>query len=101
MILTSISARLDRIESLIKDQRVSIKEVVSLTEASEYLGISKSHLYKLTSSGRIPFYKPSGKRIYFKVTELNDWLLSNRVESISEVEQKASNYLIKNGRIKL
>lgn len=97
----TFSAILNRIESLIKDQGLSVKEVLSLTDACLYLGISKSHLYKLTSTGRIPYYKPMGKKLYFKLSELNQWLLRNRSETMEELDQKASNYLIQKGKIRL
>lgn len=42
---------------------------LSFKEAITYLGISKSTLYKLTSSKQIKFYKPKGK-IFFKEEDL-------------------------------
>jgi excisionase family DNA binding protein len=42
---------------------------LSFKEAVTYLGISKSTLYKLTSSKQIRFYKPKGK-IFFKQEDL-------------------------------
>ena len=67
----------------------------------DYLELSQSHLYKLTSSGSIPHYKPNGKKLYFKREELDTWLLRNRNNSIDEIEQEAANYLIKKGRVQL
>lgn len=56
-----------------------IKTVLTAHEACEYMGITESHLYKLTSTGRIPCYKPTGKLVYFDRSELDDWLLRNRI----------------------
>lgn len=56
-----------------------IKTVLTAHEACEYMGITESHLYKLTSTGRIPYYKPTGKLVYFDRSELDDWLLRNRI----------------------
>lgn len=42
------------------------KEVLSLEEASIYLDISRSTLYKMTSAKQIPHYKPNGKLVYFE-----------------------------------
>ena len=53
--------------------------------ACDYLGITESHMYKLTSGGKIPHYKPTGKLIYFSRSELDDWLLHNRV--FNEIDQ--------------
>ena len=55
-----------------------VKTVLTVAEACEYMGITESHLYKLTSNGKIPHYKPTGKLIYFDRSELDDWLLQNK-----------------------
>ena len=47
-----------------------LKPVLSFEEGCEYTGLSKSWMYKLTSTGKIPHYKPDGKRLYFKTEEL-------------------------------
>jgi excisionase family DNA binding protein len=57
-----------------------------LEEAAKYLGVSKSHLYKLTSKSEIPHYKPSGKTIYFCRKDLDTWALRRRVASREEVK---------------
>ena len=41
------------------------KNVLSFEEASRFLNLSKSYLYKLTSGNLIPHYKPQGKMLYF------------------------------------
>lgn len=69
------------------------KEVLTLNEACQYSGLSKSKMYKHTSSGQIAFYKPEGKFIYFKRTELEEWLLRNRHSSKVELEIEANRHL--------
>lgn len=83
------------------EQNMLKKEVLTFNEAAIYLEVSHSHLYKMTSSGAIPSYKPNGKKLYFNRRELDNWLLSNRHSSQEEIEQQAANYLIKKGRIQL
>lgn len=46
------------------------KNVLSFEEASRFLNLSKSYLYKLTSGNLIPHYKPQGKMLYFERAEL-------------------------------
>lgn len=70
------------------------KEMLSFNEASAFAGISKSYLYKLTSSRRIPHYKPTGKLIFFNRRELQDWLQKNKISSIDEIEAKAQSYCL-------
>lgn len=75
-------------------ERVAItqKEALTLEEASIYTGRSKSNLYKLTMENKIPYYKPMGKCVYFDRKELENWMLSNRITPVGEIEEKAQAY---------
>lgn len=93
---------LNKLESLVKlvhEQNLLRKEVLTFSEAAEYLAVSHSGLYKLTSSNTIPHYKPNKKRIYFKRSELDAWITTNRVTPKSELEGMADEYLMKKGKI--
>lgn len=68
-----ILERLDRLEKLL----IGNKEVLTFDEASDYTGISRSYLYKLTASGKIPHSKPNGKMLFFEKSKLVEWLLQN------------------------
>ncbi|MCH8902875.1 MAG: helix-turn-helix domain-containing protein [Bacteroidetes bacterium] len=81
---------LSRIEKKITEQTLTQKKVLSFQEAAIYTGYSSSHLYKLTSWGKIPHYKPAGKFLYFNREELDKWLLRNRVSTTDEMDSKAS-----------
>ena len=96
-----IIERLERIEKLLVEQQTLQKQVLNFNETCQYLELSQSHLYKLTSTGAIPHYKPNGKKIYFQREELDHWLLRNRMDSQDEIEQQAADYLIKKGAVKL
>lgn len=50
------------------------KSFLDFKEVLELLGISRSTLYKLSASGKIPHYKPTGGKLFFKRTELFDWI---------------------------
>ena len=73
------------------------KDVLTTDEAASYMGVSKSHLYRLTAQQKIPHYKPMGKMCYFKRTELVNWMLSNKIETLEELEQQAQTYCLKKG----
>src|SRR5690554_4575575 len=98
---TNILEQLDRIETMLKNQQAMQKQVLNFNETCTYLELSHSHLYKLTSTGAIPHYKPNGKKIYFQRQELDQWLLRNRMDSQDEIEQQAADYLIKKEKVKL
>ena len=91
-----ILTTLKKIESLLKAQNLLQKEVLSFEEASVYLHLSESHLYKLTSAQEIPYYKPQGKKNYLKRSELDAWMLSNRISTYEELDSRASTYMVVN-----
>lgn len=70
------------------------KKVLTLDEAAQYTGLSKSYLYKLTSQKVIPHYKPNGKLIFFEREELEKWLLGVRVTPQTEIEEAAQTYVV-------
>ncbi|GAA3778022.1 hypothetical protein GCM10022271_07840 [Corallibacter vietnamensis] len=75
----------------------SNKDIIySTEEACEFLNISKSTMYKLTSSKSIPFSKPGGKNMYFLKSELEKFLLGKRQITNSELETQTNNYLARN-----
>ena len=73
------------------------KEVLTSDEAARYMGISRSYLYKLTMTRKIPHYKPTGKVCYFDRRELEEYLHSNRVATDAEISSKAQSYCM-NGK---
>lgn len=86
-----IKAQLDRIEAL---TALSAKNVLCLDDVVLLTGLSKSHLYKLTSSHQIPYYKPNGKHVYFDRVELENWMKQNRVATEDEIQATATSYLV-------
>lgn len=83
-----ILERFNRLEKLLAGQ----KEVLTFNEACDYTGISRSYLYKLTSSGKIPHSKPNGKMLFFEKRKLIEWLLQNKRKSQDEIEAEAVAY---------
>lgn len=73
---------------------MELKKVLTFDEAANYMGMSKSCLYKLTSQKIVPHYKPNGKMIYFEREELETYLLSVRVKTQSEIDEAASTYVV-------
>ena len=52
-------------------------ELGGLELAQAVTGLAPSTLYKLTSRGEIPHSKPGG-RLYFRRSELEQWLMTDR-----------------------
>lgn len=74
------------------------KEVLTSDEAAQYMGVSKSTLYKWTMGRVVPHYKPQGKLCFFNRLELEKWLQSNRVSTNEELNDEALAYCMKGGR---
>lgn len=77
----------------------SIPTVLNLIQASEYVSLSKSAIYKKTAERTIPHFK-NGKKLYFKRSELDEWLTHHKVSTRSEIEKEASDYILRNMRTK-
>lgn len=76
---------------------ICTKEVLTSDEVADYLGISRSYLYKLTMRREIPHYKPMGKVVYFNRCEVEAWAQTNRIATDDEISQKAQAYCLKKG----
>jgi excisionase family DNA binding protein len=93
-----ILQKLSNIETMLQEQNLLKKDVLNFNDACNYLDISASHLYKLTSQKSIPHFCPQGKKLYFNRAELDEWLQRNRQTSTDEIETMAANYLLTHKR---
>lgn len=97
--------KLNTIESLLRivknDDKITvpIAEVFNLNQAAEYVSLSKSAIYKKTSERNIPHFK-KGKKLYFKRSELDEWLTESKISTHAEIEREADNYIMRKGRRK-
>lgn len=74
----------------ISDIAYTIKEYYTIDEASKYLGLSKSSVYRITSNRELTFYKPNGKCIFIKREDLLKWINRHPVRSIDEINAIAA-----------
>lgn len=86
--MEKIQQELEIIKQMLKARETLEKQILSFQEALSYLKVSKSFLYKLTSKGEITYFKPNGKLIYFKRSDLDSWMLQNENKSISSLENE-------------
>jgi excisionase family DNA binding protein len=86
------------LKRLIVEQTLLQKEILNFHEAAIYLDVSPSHLYKMTSASKVPYYKPNNKKIYFTRKDLDVWILSNRQSSIDETLLDVNHFQLKPGR---
>nr|WP_320989365.1 helix-turn-helix domain-containing protein [Bacteroides intestinalis] len=81
----TMTEKLDRIERL---SLIAAKPVLLVEEAAIFTGFSVQHLYRLTSTKQIPHYKKD-RKLYFKKSELEEWMLEHRVQTNEEIERQA------------
>jgi excisionase family DNA binding protein len=97
--METIQNEVKQIKQFIKEQSILRKEILTLEEITWYLGLSKSSVYKLTSKREIPFYSPGGKKLYFKKSEIDNWVYESKITPIKEVENEVENYLSRTNKI--
>jgi len=79
-ILIKMDNRIRNLENMVYNSK---SKPFNLKEAADYLNISTNFLYKLTSKKEIPYYKPTGKIIYFNKRELDEWIYKNKASKES------------------
>ena len=104
-----IIERLDAIERLLYEIKsgkqgdnvpvVYANELMNVQQVAEYLTLSVQTIYGLVHKMEIPNSK-RGKRLYFKRTDIDDWIGQSKRKTVAEIEQEASNYLLRNRKRK-
>ncbi len=89
--INEINVKLDRIERL---TLLAAKPVLDIQEAALFTGFSLGHLYRLTSNKEIPHYKKD-RKLYFKKSELEEWMLDNRILTNQEIDAQAQSYVLR------
>lgn len=83
--------RLDEIKSL---TIIQTKDILTAEEAAMYMGLSRSYLYKLCQKLQIVhFHSKSGKTIYFRKKDLNEWMLHSKSITQKEIESEAKRFI--------
>ena len=93
MIDPEIKEQLDRIEQY---SLIAAKNVLNINEAAIILGMTVRGVRENVRNRIIPCYKPNINRLYFKKSELEDWMMQNRSKSIAEIESEAAAYCVTN-----
>ncbi len=71
-------------------QTVQPDRLLTIEEAAEYLSLAKQTLYGFTSKNLIPHIKRA-KRLLFKRSDLDMWLMEGRKKSVSEIKDELKN----------
>jgi excisionase family DNA binding protein len=88
-LIVQMKDRFEELSKKIEKQMLLQKEIFNFNETCDYLDLSASHLYKLTSQKRIPHFCPLGKKLYFNRKEVDNWLMSNKINIADNRKQKS------------
>ena len=78
---------------ILTNENFEQKNALTFSEALAYTGLSRSYMYKLTASRRIPHYKPHGKLLYFNRAELDGWMLQCPLKTDEQLEAEALQHM--------
>lgn len=71
-------------------------ELMTIDDVAVHTGLKKSYLYQLTCESKIPHYKPFGKKLFFKRSEIDEYIFSKKRKTIHEIEASAANLDFRN-----
>jgi excisionase family DNA binding protein len=78
-----------RIIQALSKNNIDNNHPLDIDEAAKYIHAKRSTLYKLTSNKEIAFSKV-GKRIVFKICDLDKFLATHRSSSNDEIREKVN-----------
>ena len=70
---------------------LGVKEVLDVNDVAALTGLSLSRIHHLTSKRLIPYYKPNGGKLFFKKSEINQWL---RQASVADINSEAVTHVV-------
>ena len=78
-----------QVSELINVQRKAVSgyDYLNANELAQLLGESIKTVYARVHNRQIPYYKPGGKILLFKLDEIQEWIQSGRHSSIDEIKQ--------------
>jgi excisionase family DNA binding protein len=89
--LNSIEKAIDKLNT----QPNSDDVFMNIEQVASFVGLSKATIYGLTHERSIPHFK-TGKRLYFKKSEIVNWITTSKVNTKQELNQLADEYIFKN-----
>jgi excisionase family DNA binding protein len=69
---------------------------LNVQEAAAFLGFKPSYIYNLVHFGRLTAYKPGGKILLFKQSDLEKFAFRNKKSADFELSEQADTILTRN-----
>lgn len=74
----------------IKEQ---LPEILDVQQAAHFLKLKVATLYEKTSRKQIPHFK-KGNKLYFHLSELQNWITQGKVKTYEEIEGEAVTFTL-------
>ena len=97
MVMSTMSELLIEIKSLqeeLKRSNLFKKPYYTTKEAAAFLGVSVSYMQKLVASRQITHFRPTGKLIFIKHSELESFITRKCIHSNDEVDSIVADNLL-------
>ena len=89
----------DALKEILPEQLGAVKqqlpEILDIKQAGEYLKLKIATLYEKTSRKQIPHFK-KGNKLYFYLSELQNWIKQGKVKTRDEIESEAVTFTLNN-----
>ena len=69
----------------------SNREWLSVEDLGREFGLSRKFVYSLTCGRKLPHFKPTGRKVFFRREDVEAFLQSGRIKTASEIEAEATN----------
>lgn len=76
--------------SALKDE---LPEILDVKQAAQFLKLKLATLYEKTSRKLIPHFK-RGNKLYFHLSELQQWINNGKIKTIEEIESEALTFTL-------
>ena len=95
--MTKLNLLLKEVRALkqeIKSVNLYRKRIYTIKEAAKVIGVSDYYIQKLISSKQIPHSKPTGKLIFVRRRDLENFLMKNYITSEDDIDTIVANKLL-------
>lgn len=70
-----------------------LPEILDVQQAAQFLKLKLATLYEKTSRKLIPHFK-KGNKLYFHLSELQEWINKGKVKTFEEIENEAVTFTL-------
>ena len=74
------------------------EDLINIKELSSIFGLKISYIYKLIHQRKINYYKPFGKKVFFKLSEMQILFDGSKIEAVAsdkQLKDKADIFMMK------